>query len=614
MTNSEDLNSNKCFQSIGVYVSVHKAVSLPEGDFFIPVLTGSSQKSDLEVGYLRDNVGDHISDKHESYCELTVLYWAWKNQINDVYGFSHYRRFLDLSRGHRSDIYGNYYIDSFSDWNDKKFGYSKKNISNIFKHHDIVIGNKIDVRKLGYKNNFDHYISQEFLHENDLKTLLDVIKERQPKYYESACKYFDGYYFTPCNLFITTREILNNYCQWLFDLLLHVEGRLDLSKYSRSEMRVLGHLGERLLGIFLQYHKELVSLEVPIVFIKDSTLVQSARPIEGEIPVVMCTSPEFLPVLSVTLNSIKKTSSRNNNYVIYILHTKPIDKTKLRREFQNSNLRIVFLNVTPYLKGTTLPVNHHLSGETYYRLLLGKIFQQCSKVIYLDTDVIVLKDLATLYNHPLNNSIIAGVVDPDHAGQVSLHYKNVRDYTINKLGLKDPFTYIQAGVLVMNPEAMEKFIPSDELLKVASNNDFTYLDQDILNFIFHGHISYLDPRWNVLTDCGGERLNIISKAPLRIENDYLRSREDPFVIHYAGYQKPWNCSLMDFSEVFWINARDSVYYEYLLAKLIKRSEEHSRILSLELVKKFIKKRLPEGSYGRVLLSRIYRKLTTRKYR
>ena len=78
--------------------------------------------------------------------------------------------------------------------------------------------------------------------------------------------------------------------------------------------------------------------------------------------------------------------------------------------------------------------------------------------------------------------------------------------------------------------------------------------------------------WNVMHACGGLRLEIIKKfAPRDVSKSYFKSRENPKIIHYAGYSKPWNNLADDFGEVFWDTIRDSTFYELLFSNSIKNN-------------------------------------------
>ena len=76
--------------SVKIIIATHKKYRMPDDEMYIPVQVGAEGKDDL--GYTRDNTGDNISNLNSQYCELTGLYWAWKNLDADYVGLAHYRR------------------------------------------------------------------------------------------------------------------------------------------------------------------------------------------------------------------------------------------------------------------------------------------------------------------------------------------------------------------------------------------------------------------------------------------------------------------------------------------------------------------------------------------
>ena len=80
-------------EKIKIYVATHKPTKLlPKDDIYTLLEVGAYNKP--EFCALRDNTGDNISEKNSSYCELTGLYWVWKNTNDDISGLCHYRRFF----------------------------------------------------------------------------------------------------------------------------------------------------------------------------------------------------------------------------------------------------------------------------------------------------------------------------------------------------------------------------------------------------------------------------------------------------------------------------------------------------------------------------------------
>ena len=88
-------------KNIKIFVCHHKNSPFIKTNSLIPIHAGKAN-SNLELGIIGDNTGDNISERNGSWCELTVIYWMWKNVQADYYGLFHYRRFLnfkDLNAG-----------------------------------------------------------------------------------------------------------------------------------------------------------------------------------------------------------------------------------------------------------------------------------------------------------------------------------------------------------------------------------------------------------------------------------------------------------------------------------------------------------------------------------
>ena len=108
------------------------------------------------------------------------------------------------------------------------------------------------------------------------------------------------------------------------------------------------------------------------------------------------------------------------------------------------------------------------------------------------------------------------------------------------------------------------------LLKVAVERNWNYMDQDILNHVYQKKIKYLNQSWNCVMDWrepNASRMAILKEAPFALYNEYLEARKNPKIVHYAGYQKPWNVPACDFAEYFWKYARQTMFYEEILARL-----------------------------------------------
>ena len=78
-----------------IYIATHKDYNFPQIAGYIPIHVGKDL-TDLNLGIIGDNTGDNISSLNPNFCELTALYWMWKNSSADYLGLIHYRRFFSI--------------------------------------------------------------------------------------------------------------------------------------------------------------------------------------------------------------------------------------------------------------------------------------------------------------------------------------------------------------------------------------------------------------------------------------------------------------------------------------------------------------------------------------
>lgn len=140
-------------------------------------------------------------------------------------------------------------------------------------------------------------------------------------------------------------------------------------------------------------------------------------------------------------------------------------------------------------------------------------------------------------------------------------------YTKVTMGMKDPYNYFQAGVLVLNTAAMRRAHTIDEWLGYAANPEFIFNDQDVLNVHCEGHVTYLDDSWNITIDTFDRYARVYSFAPVQAYENFLNGRTRAKIVHYAGADKPWNTPGCDLEDLYWSYARKTPFYEELLAKL-----------------------------------------------
>ncbi len=243
--------------NITVFVVSHKPYWMPKDPVYQPIQVGPLNRNPL-VGFLQDTTGDSIAKKNSSYCELTALYWVWKNFKNndDYIGFCHYRRYfgkkslLSLGGSRKRAIFTNQELDS------------------------LLAG--IDVLLPKKRHYYIETIETQYGHAHNLKDLYitrDIIIEKYPHYIDSFDQYMRKRSGHICNMFIMRKQLFYRYSEWLFSILREAESRISIIRYDDYQRRVFGFLGERLLNVWLGQQNACIR-EVPVVELEPVSYVK----------------------------------------------------------------------------------------------------------------------------------------------------------------------------------------------------------------------------------------------------------------------------------------------------------------------------------------------------
>ena len=220
-------------KNIKVIVATHKVYKMPNDELYLPVHVGKEGKDD--IGFQGDNEGENISDKNSMYSELTGLYWAWKNLDADYIGLAHYRRHFSLAKKLPKDVDGRLNSVLTLEQADK-----------IFENTDIILPKK---RKYYIENLYSHY--KHTLHVEPLDETRKIIAEKYFEYLDEFDKLHERTSSHMFNMFIMKKDILDQYCSWLFDVLFELENRIDVSKYDAFHSRFFGRISELLLDVWI---------------------------------------------------------------------------------------------------------------------------------------------------------------------------------------------------------------------------------------------------------------------------------------------------------------------------------------------------------------------------
>ena len=222
---------------IKIIVATHKKYRMPDDSMYLPLHVGAQGKTGpdgkpLDLGYCKDNTGDNISELNPGFCELTGLYWAWKNLKADYIGLVHYRRHFSIK-------------------------YTCRKFDGILKYSEIrpYLG-KIKVfvpqkRRYFIETLYSHYGHTHY--SSQLDETRKIISEFYPEYLKSYDKVLHHTYGYMFNMMIMQKDLLNEYCTWLFDILFKLKERIKMPKLSAFQSRYFGRISEIIFNVWMDY-------------------------------------------------------------------------------------------------------------------------------------------------------------------------------------------------------------------------------------------------------------------------------------------------------------------------------------------------------------------------
>lgn len=275
------------------------------------------------------------------------------------------------------------------------------------------------------------------------------------------------------------------------------------------------------------------------------------------IPVFFTIDDGYAPFLSVALQSAIQNSSKENNYKAIILHEDLSEDNKQKlKSLATDNFQIEFVQMKEGLESITDRMSNRLRCDyftltIYFRLFIPAMFPQYDKGIYIDSDVVVTGDLAELFATDLGDNYIGACADKSVVDVPPL-----AEYMEKAVGV-DRHSYINSGVLLMNLKKLREAELDSHFLGLLNEYHFDCIapDQDYLNAMCAGKICYLSEVWDAMPTEDKPEL------------------ENVKIIHYNLFSKPWCYDNIQYGDVFWQYAEDSVYFEDIKAYKDNYSDE-----------------------------------------
>lgn len=564
--------------SVKIIVGYHRPAELIQSDIFCPLHLGRALMGRVGIdGELKqdeyswmlkhmigDDTGDNISHDNKKYCELTGLYWAWKNYsalgTPDYIGFTHYRRLFDFSL---KNEHGKRFIIPYLteyEWQKRITGaesadWSAYDLYTPGLYPTYKLKTRSDGRLVPTKKRVQNECQYpQEIGQYELSKALEYIKRRFPSYAESADAYMkkkEGYFW---NMMILRKELFFEYCEILFKTLHHVCHEIDFDSLNLTKRRICGYIGEKLTGVFI-YHKmcdrNTRTKALNTLFIKHTQVQEYPQPwaLEQCIPVSCFCSREQIHACMIMLQSLIEHSNKEKYYDVIILHDELSDRDLIK--LSNIVEAVPHISVRTYNIGKLLYNAAETDPRTRdYRFHISTIFQNYRKIILLPPAVIVLEDIAKIYDEVSDTSLIGTAYD------FSLMAKHVeaQDRKSPQIGI---------AVSVIN---IEKWIQHDIENKWRHLlGEFLTIDA-ALQAACKDHIYYFASAW--CTPNGA----ISKDAPLHLlpasfYEEWKHNCENPKIIYYCTPSKPWYDTSTFLSEFWWKYARKTPYYEEFLTRL-----------------------------------------------
>ncbi len=169
-----------------------------------------------------DDTGKHISARNKQFCELTALYWIWKNAKEDIVGMVHYRRHFILPE----------------DWVERM----RRNEVDVILPVPLYVAPSVA----------DNYRERHDV--SDWEYMMQYLQENHGAEYSQAEEFFEKNLYSPCNMFIMRKEVLDELCTWLFPILFYAAG-YGGEKKDHYQNRYPGFLSERLMSFYFEKHR-----------------------------------------------------------------------------------------------------------------------------------------------------------------------------------------------------------------------------------------------------------------------------------------------------------------------------------------------------------------------
>lgn len=266
------------------------------------------------------------------------------------------------------------------------------------------------------------------------------------------------------------------------------------------------------------------------------------------IPIFYAIDDGYAKFVAVSIKSLIMNANNNYNYDINVIYENLSEENaKKLKSLETDNVKIILTEMNQNLSMITDKLGNRLREYTFtltifFRLFIPVMFPKYDKCIYIDADTVIPGDISRLYNEDLGNNYLGCIVDKS-----TIDNEILASYFEEVVGIPRD-KYINSGVLLMNSKKLRELKIDEKFLDLYTKYGFDVIapDQDYINSMCYGHIKYLSDIYDAMPNPNNKEV------------------ENPVIIHYNLFLKPWQYDDVQYYDYFWKYAKSTPFYNEIL--------------------------------------------------
>ena len=266
------------------------------------------------------------------------------------------------------------------------------------------------------------------------------------------------------------------------------------------------------------------------------------------IPIFYAIDDGYAKFVAVSIKSLIMNANNNYNYDINVIYENLSEENAKRlKSLETDNVKIILTEMNQNLSMITDKLGNRLREYTFtltifFRLFIPVMFPKYDKCIYIDADTVIPGDISRLYNEDLEDNYLGCIVDKS-----TIDNEILANYFEQVVGIPSD-KYINSGVLLMNSKKLRELKIDEKFLDLYTKYGFDVIapDQDYINSMCYGHIKYLSDIYDAMPNPNNKEV------------------ENPVIIHYNLFLKPWQYDDVQYYDYFWKYAKSTPFYDEIL--------------------------------------------------